>query len=66
MKSKTLFKVLMSPEYDLDTGKTTFAFFEEFNSYSQAVEFIEEEKLTDYRLVKYTWEDITELMDSKK
>lgn len=56
----------MDPVYDIDTGKTTFQFFEEFNSYAEAVEFIEEEKLTDYRLVKYTWEDITELMDSKK
>ena len=66
MKSQTLYKVLMSPVYDLDTGKCTFSFFEEFNTLSEAIEFIEEEKLTDFRIVKYQWEDITNSLENKK
>jgi hypothetical protein len=56
----------MGPMHDLDTGKVHWSFFEEFNNYTDAYLYIIDEKLTDFRLIKTTWEDVTDLIDSKK
>ena len=65
-QSRAYFKVLFDAIINIDTGKITWNFFEEFNTYTEAHEYIKENKLTQFRLIKTYWEDITDLVDNKK